>query len=57
MLREKISPELYVAAVLSIVILLLTGAMSYVSKNNAFISAGFMTVVLNAPAVLFKNKL
>lgn len=56
-IKEKISPELFVAAVLSAVILITAGALSYASKNYVFIFAGLMTVVLSMPIAFHGNKL
>jgi hypothetical protein len=54
---QKISPELFVAVVLSAVILVFMGALSYASKDNTFLYIGLLTVAFNTPIVLARNKL
>lgn len=57
MLSDKISSELLVSLVLSAVILIFTGALSYASKNYVFIFAGLMTVAMSVPIIFRANKL
>lgn len=57
MLKEKLRPELCVAIVLSAMILVITGTISYVSKNNIFIFVGFATILFSMPVVLVSDKL
>jgi len=57
MFGDKISPELFVAIVLSAVILSIMGVLSYVSNNYTFLFAGLSSVILCIPVVFFKDKL
>lgn len=57
MFDQKISPELFVAVVLSVLILVFMGALSYASKDNTFLYIGLLTVAFNTPIVLARNKL
>ena len=57
MLRQKISPELFVAVVGSVLILVFMGALSYASSNYAFLFAGLMTVAVSIPIAIHGTKL
>jgi ABC-type amino acid transport system permease subunit len=46
MSKEKITLEASIAIALSIMALVITGALSYVSKNNAFFVSGAAAVVI-----------